>query len=574
MCVLSAFIYATARLTSYPTIDDLRNLLSLEQGKMQPNNLPPTSSLTIPSSSLSARELDSSPTTANSNGHLYSYRAVKALPYELREHCMIYLEEGLYSQALNLLTSLLISGSASSSPLPAFLPPPQYIALIATLAVHPTLTTRAKTLDQVQAANLSIRYLRLLLRHAGPVNGNLNEAFSFHSLGLSSRRGGNGRRRTTGEGVNLSADENGSIDIQLANVGSLWARAEEFWQVVGWCFNCSIQHKRRWERWSAWLTYMLEVLEADWEVREYGEGDESREKSLIMKYINSGGTTAGSQRKILRAIFADGRAKSVAEFGEIWQNETKELKKDTGIKKAEEKIDIEADNYGDYMEDEDDEDLEDASEDISSSPKLKSQSRDSIPNVADDLGGVDSINLRLRLLSLLSKVSAVLPDEFTSLSTLYDNFLEHIRSLPIPAFFLVISPTTLRVFTPAAASSLAQYILRSLIAASAPLPPNDNMSQDILGRSYLPYPANTRSLGDNTKVSLCIETLLRLLDYHVGLAWTPGLQEAVEAGIKARTAKAKKKQPKRGSDGDGGCDGTWLAASAERIRGVVGMAKP
>ncbi len=487
---------------------------------------------------------------------------------------MIYLEEGLYCQALNLLTSLLTSGFASSSPLPAFLPPPQYIALIVTLTVHPTLTTRAKTLDRIQTANLALRYLRLLLKHAGPVNGNLNKAFSFHSAGFSSRRGGSGRRRTTGEGVNIPADENGSIDTELANAGSLWARTEEFWQVVGWCFNCSILHKRRWERWNAWLTYMLEVLEADWEVREHGEGDESRENSLIMKYINSGGTTAGRQRKILRAVFADGRTKSVVEFGEIWQNETKELKKDTDIKKAGEKIDIEADNYGDYMEDEDDEDLEDSPEDISSSPEQKSQSRESIPNVADDLGGMDSINLRLRLLSLLSKVSAVLPDEFTDLGTLYDNFLEHIRSLPIPAFFLIISPTTLRVFTPAAASTLAQYILRSLIAASAPLPPNDSISQDTFERSYLPYPANTNSIVDNTKVSLCNETLLRLLDIHIGLAWTPGLQEAAEAGIKARITKAKKKPTRRGTDGDGACDGTWLAASADRIMGVVAMAKP
>ncbi|KAF6218413.1 hypothetical protein HO133_005760 [Letharia lupina] len=538
---------------------------------MQAKSLPPTSSLTILSSSQSAKELDASPTTAYSAGHLPSYRAVKNLPYELREHCMIYLEEGLHCQALNLLTSLLTSGSTSSSPLPAFLPPPHYLALIATLAVHPTLTTRAKTLDRVQAANLALRYLRLVLKHAGPVNGNLNDAFTFNSLSFSSRRGGSGRRRTTGEGAIPPVDDDERIDTELANAGSLWAHAEGFWHVVGWCFNCSILHKRRWERWNAWLTYMIEVLEVDWDAREHGEGHESREKSLIMKYINSGATTAGRQRHIIRAVFADGRTKSVAEFGEIWKNETKELKKDVDVTKAEKKIDIEADNYGDYMEDEDDEDLADSPEDLSPPPEQMSES---IPNVADDLGGMDSVNLRLRLLSLLSKVSAGLPDDFTDLNTLYDNFLEHIRSLPIPAFFLIISPTTLRVFTPAAASSLAQYILRSLIAASAPLPLNDNISQDILGRSYLPFPANTTSIVDNTKVSLCVETLLRLLDHHIGLAWTPGLHEAAEAGIKARTAKAKKKQTKRGTDRDWGGDGTWLAASAERIRGVVGMAKP
>ena len=486
---------------------------------------------------------------------------------------MIYLEEGLYCQALDLLTSLLTSGSTSSNPLPAFLPPPKYIALIATLAVHPTLTTRAKTRDRIQAANLALQYLRLLLKHAGPVNANLTDAFAFKSLGLSSRRGGTGRRRATGDAIESPTGDHEGIDIELANAGSLWARSEDFWRIVGWCFNCSVLHKRRWERWNYWLAYMLTVLEADWQAREHGEGDESREKSLIMKYINSGVTTAGRHRRILRAVFADGRSSSVTEFGEVWQNETKELKKDTGVKKADKKIDIEADNYGDYLEDEDNEDLDDSPGDHSPPPEQIAPSRDSIPNVADDLGSMDSVNLRLRLLSLLSKASAVLPDEFTDLNTLYDTFLEHIRSLPVPAFFLIISPTALRAFTPAAASSLAQYILRSLIAASAPLPLNDNISQAILERSYLPFPANTNSIVDNTKVSLCVETLLRLLDYHVELAWTPGLQEAVEAGIKARTAKAKRKPAKRGSDGSGSCDGTWLAASAERMRDVVGTAK-
>lgn len=301
----------------------------------------------------------------------------------------------------------------------------------------------------------------------------------------------------------------------------------------------------------------------------------------MMRYIHSGTTTAGGQRRILRAIFADGGTKAVAEFNEIWKNETKELKKDVEIKKADKKIDIEANDYGDYMDDEDDEDLEDAPDEASPPPEQTPQPQDSIPNVADDLGGMDSINLRLRLLSLLSKVSAVLPHDFTDPTTLYDDFLEHFRSLPLPAFFLTVSPPTLRVFTPAAASSLVQYILRSLIAASAPLPPNDDISQDVLERSYLPYPANNvSSLPDNTRVSLCVETLLRLLDFHVGLAWTPGLQEAAEKGVKARSAKAKKTKKqtktKRGptTSEDGCCDGMWLAASAERIMGVVGMAKP
>ena len=428
-------------------------------------------------------------------------------------------------------------------------------------------------MDRIQAANLSLRYLRLLLKSLGPIQGNLNEAFIFTGLSISSRRGGTGRRRITDDGVSPTAGSAEGIENDLANSGSLWARAEDFWQAVGWTFNCSVLHKRRWERWSAWLAYMVDVLETDWEAR--GSGPNPRERSLIVEYTGSRGITTGRERKALRAIFADGRAKSLAEFHEIWPNETKELKKNADIKKAEAKIDIEADNYGDYMEDENDADLEDSSEELSSSsPDQEIQPEGSIPNGADDLGGMESVNLRLRLLSLLSKVADALPNVFTDINTLYDNYLEHIRSLPMPVYFVIMSPTSLRHFAPAAESTLTQYILRSLISASAPLPPDFNLSQEVLEFSFLPYPANTNSVIDNTKVSLCVETLLRLLDRHGYLSLTTGLQEAMEAGITARSTKAKRNQRKRGTDGNGGCDGMWLRASAERIRSLVQMAKP
>ena len=178
---------------------------------------------------------------------------------------------------------------------------------------------------------------------------------------------------------------------------------------------------------------MVDVLEADWEIRERMTEDEAKEKSLIVRFIDSGRAIAGRERKIVRAVFADGRMKSVVEFGEIWKNETKELKKDGDVKKADKKINIEADSYGDYMEDENEADMEDSASEASTPPSdVGNYQTDSIPNVADSLGGMDSINLRVRLLSLLSKVSAFVPEAFTSLNTLYDIYLEHIRSLPMP----------------------------------------------------------------------------------------------------------------------------------------------
>ncbi len=397
----------------------------------------------------------------------------------------------------------------------------------------------------------------------------------FASQDTVVHRRGKRKRRTMEEDVFTSEKYIESIDTELANIGSLWARAEDFWHVVGWSFNCSILHQRRWERWSIWLAFMVDLLELDWDLRRRDSCVDGMKKSLIVKHINFGGAIAGRERKIVKAVFADGQPKAVAEFGEIWQNETKELKTDTAFKRVEAKIDIEADNYGDYLEDEDEGDLEDSASDASSQPSdLNLHSMDSVPNISTKLGGMDSIDLRIRLLSLLSRVSDALPDTFTPVTTLYHNFFEHIRPLPLPAFFAVMSPPSLNLFDLTAASTLTQYVLRSIIAAAAPVPPSDAISQEVFQRCYLPFSANTVSIVDNTKVSLCVETLLRLLDKHCGLDWSPAFHDLAEAGIKARTMKAKGKQKKKRNNGDESGDWTWLTASSERIRMVVEMARP
>lgn len=481
----------------------------------------------------------------------------------------------LDTQALGFLISLITLGNTNSRT-PAFLPPPQHIALACTLAVHPTLTTRAKSEDRLEAANLALRYLRLVLKLVGPVNGNLQDAFVFTGAGASSRRGTAGRRRTTGE-LHTSNDDEHNINCNLAGPAAIWSQAEDFWQVVGWTFNCSVRHERRWDRWSLWLEYMIEVLKKDWETRvvEFEtdpNGDwDPRATSMIVQYLSAGESKTGRDRRTLRAIFADGTARSMAEFREIWKNETKELKKASDDKSRQiAKLDIKEGNYGDYNVSESSE-FEDSTPSSPIAPI--SPPPEEVPDVAAALGGTQSIALRLHLLSLLSNVSAMVPETFLPLPAFYNLCHEQIRPLPLPTFFIFMSPASLSLITAAAASTLTQYILRSFIASAAPLPPTDSIAQDILERHFLPFAANTQSVADNARVSLCIETLLHLLEKHVGLEWSKGLVEASEKGIKAREQKAKREGKKRKDSGHMGGERIWLTASAERIRFMVDMCK-
>lgn len=318
------------------------------------------------------------------------YRPAKPLPYELREHCIIYLEEELCppspspltppphannrtdSAAFSLLSSLLTAGAATHLA-PAFVPPFPLLALAATLAVHPSLTTRTAAPDRHAAAAAALRLLRQVLAQVGPVGARLGAAFAFAAHGAGGSRrdrrrrrprddgGGGGGETDGGEG---DGDGDGGVAVQtpLARAGALWARKAGFWDVLGWALNCAAVHPARWARWRPWLAYMLDVLEADWDERvrmtaeaeakpkptpgsgqepdanlrekrtnddDDGADDEGRagrvlEGSIVAAYLaetEAGGRTA--KRRIMRAVFTDGSARALAEFGEVWKGETR-----------------------------------------------------------------------------------------------------------------------------------------------------------------------------------------------------------------------------------------------------------
>ena len=416
----------------------------------------------------------------------------------------------------------------------------------------------------------------MLLENVGPINSNFAEAFTFgngdDALGRSIRKGG---RRRTAEKADSGIEK---IDSDIVNEGSLWTNAEDFWHVVGWAFNCSVLHKRRWEVWRPWLEFMLDTLEADWGHRDAADL-KGLQESLIASFLRDGRATGGSGRRVLRAIFADGQTRAAHEFGEVWRNEPKELKKEGGEKKkAEQKIDIEADDYGDYLDEENDADLEDEPESVSSrvTPRTKAHVKGAFTggsNGGTILGGMDAIHLRFRLLAILAPVCASIPDFFMTTRMLYDLLFEHIRPLPLPTFFLIMSPSGLRHFHLSGQSSFTQFTLLTFIDSRAPQPPNDTLNQERLETHYLPWPANVAGPKENAQVSLCVETLLRLLDREEALEGTDSLMETAERGIEARFDQCKGRGGRiQGSNGAKGDDLIQLEQSAVRIRWLVKMA--
>ena len=241
------------------------------------------------------------------------YRPVRALPVELQEQCTIYFEEGLHNQALTLLINNLSSGGSSSSGtilMPVLVPSPEILAFIATLAVHPSLTTRTKSDDKLVASSQALHYLWGVRCLVGPRNAKLNDAFRFKKY----------QKRAVEP-----------IEAKLAKHQAVWSSSDDFWHVVGWAFNCAVTSPLRWVRWKVWLELMLEMLEVDLMDRIFrakGSGEEygaQLSESMIAQYVSESSDSIGhvERARIMRAIFAHGTARDLAEFREIWKDELK-----------------------------------------------------------------------------------------------------------------------------------------------------------------------------------------------------------------------------------------------------------
>ncbi|RKF71325.1 hypothetical protein GcC1_102005 [Golovinomyces cichoracearum] len=546
------------------------------------------------------------------------YRKAKPITDDIRRHCHIFFDEGLFINALNFLilgattTTAIISQSENTSDNhnlsdapPAFAPSPFHIELVSVLLIHPRYTNHAAIKEEYsEIASRSLVFLRCVLAILGPINAELGEAFSFNcdSISRDSSEGNLNSAKLNFDESTLrefdnSNDKNNQLKCGIANHGRTRRCAKDFWQVVGWSFNCSLRYPERWKYLKVWLDYMLDVLEADFQERERLDlelmglsshpADEGQEhqlskflsKSLIVSHLSGVHGKSTAARRIVHSIFADGDKNSLKSFPQVFPNETKILKtfKGQGLRNKDWKSYFSTD----YEQDFDVENfqlspnyhLEEAENDF--------MSKDPCMATAESwMGGPEAVILRQRLINLLSNTAKKLPCFFIEYSYLQVLLYDFIRPLPLSVFSFFLSCSDSSHISEVVYVSLCQMLLSRLLPRCAPNPTafitnnavNDSISQFVLEKCYLSFAALTSSSHDNAAVSIIVENLLRLLIKKKACHYSTTLKSALENGITTREEKIKK-QRKRPLGNNFDEDAVLLKASGIRLRTLLSWLK-
>ncbi|TVY19046.1 hypothetical protein LARI1_G002029 [Lachnellula arida] len=517
------------------------------------------------------------------------YRPGIPITEDIQKHCHIYLDEQLYGSALTLLGDLVTSGAShpEAQDKPAFVPIPYHIELVSALLIHPRYTSQLPPDERVELASKAITFLRNTLLILGPVNANLVEAFSLSPFTSTrtSRRSRVALERDEGTSGSDTEDKLENVKGVIGNKGRMRNRAQDFWHIVGWAFNCSVKYPKRWQYWKVYLDYMLDVLDADWKERERldresmdgvdGECDFTMvRKGLLMKYLSEVGGKSSAMRRVVRSVFADAGPDSLKEFPEVFEDELK----DRNMLKRK-RADTMDHKFGDYEEEAEisDDDSSPMRADDEGEGEDEDEDEMHIPLVDPYLGGTESIALRQRVLTLLSRASYYFQDEIMPLSKLYEMVFMSLKHTPIPAFSLLMSPSTNSFLHPQLFVSLALLGLKLLLPNNAPTlhsilsSDSDDLTQEVLEKCLLPFPASTSSTDENARVSILVENCLRVFLRSCECWYTPGLGEAIERGIKARDERCKgEKKPKDvGARKRQETAREWLTASGGRLKSLL-----
>ncbi|WQF75609.1 hypothetical protein CDEST_00623 [Colletotrichum destructivum] len=498
------------------------------------------------------------------------YSLADQLPRELKEHCQIYLEEHLCkfdcstrpttiapsadrhldNGALGLFNSLLTSGYSrkeKTTRKPIYVPPSTHLGLLNTLAIHPSHTTRAAGSDRLEVGSQALDYLRNLLVIVGPINAGLKDAFRFHGVQY-------GRRSRYHDEDDDDFDGDQISNNKLASEDSIWQRAQDFWAVVGWAFNCSRIHSHRWRFWKVWLEFMLDVLEADLGERKRMDEDalaspqapqrwDNTRGSILVMYIQQKADSGrGALRMILQAMFADGSSSSMAKFSEVFNKETKGLASDDKKRKRTAMLDIDNGQFGDYFHDPTDSEPSDTGTPGTPRTPVK-KAGDTITPLAD------SIPLRLRLMELLSEVAYDLPDTFMDHNEYLMELCRLLKQQPLSFFHQFIKDMGVYVQRYGGAFKVDLLTIQlDQLLPNGYLDPKKVcngeetgviINADVLELCYLGMHANTIDPDDNARVALILENLLHTLPAEDVRNAGDRLHKAAARGIEAREAKVK-----------------------------------
>jgi hypothetical protein len=305
------------------------------------------------------------------------------------------------------LCNLLAAGTSISTPAQphiGFLSPPAYLAFASSLVAYPKITTKTHSKEIKKGSDAALRYLRCVHTTIdGPAYATIRQAFSFPEE--RARRRAPAHRSAAASLSPGPGDDVEHIAGDAAIAESVWTRAEDFWQIVGWAFNCSVSHKKRWDRWKLWLGVMLDFLGADWEfcVQRSKIEDMYSENiiqdSLLWHYIvgHSGSVNRGSRRRMVKAILATASVESLKDYPEIWERETDAPKR----KKDDEQFGDVNFETGDMAGYDSDEEMQDAAEDISNGKLSDDESLGEVRDTVKQLGGMQAVELRHRLIALV-----------------------------------------------------------------------------------------------------------------------------------------------------------------------------
>ncbi|OAA63188.1 hypothetical protein ISF_05064 [Cordyceps fumosorosea ARSEF 2679] len=532
------------------------------------------------------------------------FRDVRPLPRELKGHCQIFLEEGLYLGAINLYDSLLGAGSSRQRPTSksVYVPPPTHLAVLNTLIVHPVYTNRADKQSQEIAAS-ALSYLRSLLEVVGPVNANFRAAFEFYSTPRwHRRRTGYSTDGTLSDGP-IDERDRDRISGSLANENSIWSRGQDFWSTLGWALNCSTLYPQRWRYWKAWLDFMLDVLQSDWSERERldQEAHEAsgrhgptpttmRQDSILAMYMEQKNGPQGGFKAIMKALFADGGSLSTSAFHEVFEKEPRGRQSESRKRKRNDRVDVDNGKFGDYLDD------EPFSCGVSEppTPEKPRNPREATASFGTTFPGLtDTISLRLRLFQLLLGATYALR-KLSYVRHLFDAYASSLKVVPLPVFGLVVGQQQRRRpggddggypgggLPPGLRVTLIKALFNLLLPAGHRSPrrvdpegdEEGRLSAAMLEQCYAPHPANTVGIDDNAKLSLVVEAAVQLLWACGSLAYSPTLEDAIRAGVDARNAKVKRKRTGRAPpDPDDALAAEALDASANRLRVLLEVMK-